>query len=185
MTRRDLLRAGVCAGFTVTALPRALVAEWRHAVERGLTERPYLDAALRAERWLRSTAIDTASGRTWPVTSGEAKRGAPESTLYSGAPGVVLFYVELHAATGEHRFLDEAVRGALEIASTIPEPGARVAQAGLYEGLAGHVFVLQTVHRASGRKELLVAAERGARALAASATRSEDGSVSWTAVTLR
>ena len=183
MTRRDLLRAGVCAGFMVPALPRALVAEWRRAVARGLTERQYLDAALRAERWLRSTAIDTASGRTWPVTSGEPKRGAPEPTLYSGAPGVVLFYVELHAATGERRFLDEAVRGGLEIASTIAEPGARVAQAGLYEGLAGHVFVLQTVHRASGRADLRTAAERGAKALAASATRAEDGSVSWSPVT--
>ena len=183
MTRRDLLRAGACAGFTVPALPRALVAEWRRAVERGLAARPYLDAALRAERWVRSTAIDTANGRTWPVTSGEPKRGAPESTLYSGAPGVVLFYVELYSATGERRFLDEAARGASEIASTIPEPGARVAQAGLYEGLAGHVFVLQVVHGASGRKDLRVAAERGAKALAASATRSEDGSVSWSAVT--
>jgi lantibiotic modifying enzyme len=183
MTRRDLLRAGVCAGFMVPALPRALVAEWRRAVERGRTERPYLDAALRAERWLRSTAIDTADGRTWPVTSGEPKRGAPESTLYSGAPGVVLFYVELHAATGERRFLDEAVRGALEIASKIPEPGVAVVQAGLYEGLAGHVFVLQTVHRASERRELRAAAERGAKRLAAAATRAEDGSVSWSPVT--
>jgi lantibiotic modifying enzyme len=167
----------------VPSLPRAVLAEWRRSVARGLTERPYLDAALRAERWLRSTAIDTPHGRTWPVTSGEPKRGAPESSLYSGAPGVVLFYVELYAATGERRFLDEAVRGALDIASTIPEPGSRVAQAGLYEGVAGHVFVLETVHRASGRADLRAAAERGAKALAAAAIRAEDGSVSWSPVT--
>jgi lantibiotic modifying enzyme len=183
MTRRELLRAGLCAGLAVPALPRALLAEWRRAIALGIAERPYVDAALRAERWLRSVAIDTAAGRTWPVTSGEPKRGAPESSLYSGAPGVVLFYTELHAFTGERRFLDEAIRGALEIASKIPEPGARVTQAGLYEGLAGHVFVLQTVHRASGRDDLRAAARRGARALAATGTRAGDGSIAWSPVT--
>jgi lantibiotic modifying enzyme len=117
------------------------------------------------------------------VTSGEPKRGAPEATLYSGGPGVVLFYVELHAHTGERRFLDEAIRGAAEIASKIPEPGIKVTQFGLYEGLAGDVFVLQTVHRASGRNELRDAALRGAKALAAAGMRADNGSVSWSPVT--
>src|SRR6266567_2010379 len=49
MSRRDLLRAGVCAGLSLPALPRIVLADWRRGMRRGLTERPYLDAALRAE----------------------------------------------------------------------------------------------------------------------------------------
>ena len=133
----------------------------------GAVARPYLDAALRAEHWLRSVAIDTAAGRTWPVTPGDATRGVPDPFLYSGAPGVVLFYLELHAFTGERRFLDEAVRGALDIAATMPATGAAVREAGLYVGLAGQVVVLDLVHARSGRDDLRRAALRGARTVAA------------------
>ena len=182
LSRRELLHSALCAGATLPALPRALLAEWRRAVERGATDRPYLDAALRAEHWIRSTAIDSARGRTWPAVPGDAKRGAPESTLYSGAPGVVLFYLELHAFTGERRFLDEAVRGAADIAAAIPESGVGVREAGLYEGVAGHVFVLQAVHRASGRDEFAAAARRGAKAIAAASKTGGDG-VAWNDVT--
>jgi lantibiotic modifying enzyme len=130
LSRRELLHSALCAGAVLPALPRALLADWRRAAERGSSDRPYLDAALRAEHWIRSTAIDSAKGRTWPAVPGDAKRGTPESTLYSGAPGVVLFYLELHAFTGERRFLDEAVRGAVDIAAAIPESAAAVREAG-------------------------------------------------------
>jgi lantibiotic modifying enzyme len=164
------------------ALPSRLLAEWNRAMARGPLERPYLDAALRAEHWIRSMAIVTPRGRTWPCTPGDAKRGAPEPTLYSGAPGVVLFYLELYRFTGDRRFLEEATAGALDLASTIPSPGAPVESAGLYEGLAGHVFVLRAAHRLSGRKPLREAAMRGALALAAAARRSAAG-VSWNETT--
>src|SRR5689334_23521684 len=120
ISRRDAIRVGACAAVAIPALPRFLLAEWRNAIASGKAERPYLDVALRAEHWLRSVAIDTAAGRTWPQTPGHAVRGRPDAFLYSGAPGVVLFYVDLYQATGEKRFADEAVRGALEIAAGIP-----------------------------------------------------------------
>src|ERR1035437_7661720 len=183
LSRRDLLHSGLCAGAVVPALPRALLAEWRRAIERGATDRPYLDAALRAEHWLRSVAIDTARGRTWPAVPGDAERNLLEPELYSGAPGVVLFYLELHAFTGEPRFLDEAVRGALEIAAAVPAVGGAAGEAGLYAGLAGQLFTLQAAHRASGREEFLVAAKRGAKVLASAATATSDGGVAWNDVT--
>jgi len=183
ISRRDLLHSALCAGAMIPALPRVVLAEWRRAIERGATDRPYLDAALRAEHWIRSTAIDTAKGRGWPAIPGDATRGVPEDDLYSGTPGVVLFYLELHAFTGEPRFLDEAVKGAAVIAASVPESASGVAVAGLYSGLAGHVFMLQAVHRASGREEFLSAARRGAKAIAAAAKTSPDGGVAWTDVT--
>jgi lantibiotic modifying enzyme len=179
VTRREMLRLGICSGAGVAVFPHVVIAEWSRAMSRGRSDRPYLDAALRAERWIRSTAIDTPRGRTWPATPGEDGRGAPATTLYSGAPGVVLFYLELHACTGEQRFLDEAVRGALDIAEAIPPANAPVTQAGLYEGLAGHMFVLQATHRASGRDDLRAAAARAAGALALAARPGPRGTVSW------
>jgi len=166
MSRRELLRLGVCAG-GASALPRHLLAEWSRAVRSSSLSRPYLEAALRAEHWIRSTAIRTAAGRTWPCTPNDPKRGAPEQSLYSGTPGVVLGYLELHAFTGEKRFLEEAEAGALELATLIPAAGAGVRDAGLYEGLAGHAFVLRAVSRASENERLAAAALQAAKALAA------------------
>jgi lantibiotic modifying enzyme len=179
VTRREMLRLGICGGAGIAVLPHVVIAEWSRAMSRGISDRPYLDAALRAERWIRSTAIDTRLGRTWPATPGEDGRGVPATSLYSGAPGVVLFYLELHAYTGEPRFLDEAVRGALDIAAAIPAANAPVTQAGLYEGLAGHMFVLHATHRATGRDDLRAAALRAAGALAAAARTGPRGTASW------
>jgi len=183
LSRREAVGLCLAAGAGANALPRRVLAEWRRALELGILTRPYLDAALRAEHWIRSTAITTGKGRrTWPCTPGDAKRGAPERSFYSGAPGVTLGYLELFRFTGERRFLKEAAAGALELASTIPAAGAPVNEPGLYEGLAGHVFVLREVHRLTGRKELYAAAETGAKALAAAAQRSSGG-VAWNDVT--
>ncbi len=154
ISRRELVRFGVCAG-AAAALPPRLLA--------GLSgfKRPYLEVALRAEHWIRSTAIKTAAGRTWPCTPGDSKRGAPELSLYSGTPGVVLGYLELHAYTGDKRFLEEAEAGALELATHPPM------ESGLYEGMAGHAFVLRETARATGNRQLEAAAVAAAKALAA------------------
>lgn len=182
-SRRSFVRSALLAGAAAPALPRALLAEWRLAQSRQASQRPYRDAALRGERWLRSVAIDTPAGRTWPCTPGDARRGLPELTLYSGTPGVILFYLELHGATGERRFLDEAVRGATELATHLPAPGSRTRSAGLYEGIAGHMFTLHAAARASGRADLLDAAKRSARILADSAQGAPGGGVQWSEVT--
>jgi lantibiotic modifying enzyme len=167
LSRREAIRAGACAAVAIPALPRFLLAEWRRAVASGALERPYLDAALRAERWLRSVAIDTAAGRTWPQTPGHSVRGRPDSFLYSGAPGVVLFYLDLYDSTRERRFLDEAVRGALQISASLPTADVKVGAAGLYAGLAGQVVVLDKVQAAADRTDLRLDATRAARLVAA------------------
>ena len=95
VNRREAIRAGACAALAIPALPELLLAEWRRALERGQLQRPYLDAALRAERWIRSVGVDTTAGRTWPQTPGHATRGRPDRFLYSGTPGIVLFYLDL------------------------------------------------------------------------------------------
>lgn len=176
MKRRELMRHGLLAGVGALALPRVLMAEWRQILEAGV-ERPYLEAALRAERWIRSTLGDAAAGKLWPPVPPPGVDTFDRSalTLYHGAPGVILFYLELYAATHEQRFLDEAVRGATALASAVDAAGD--IGAGLYEGNAGVAWVLHETHRASGREDIGAATVRLAKRLAGSAKR--DGDAAW------
>jgi len=169
ISRREALHACLCGAAAAPFLPRALLAAWRDEQSRRPSDRPYLEAALRAEHWIRSVGIDTPAGRTWPCTPGDAERGKPELDLYSGTPGVILFYLELHAATGEPKFLDEAIRGATGLAGEVPPAGTWVRDAGFYAGTAGHMFTLHAVAKASGRADLLDAAKRAASIVAKSA----------------
>src|SRR5881397_1989280 len=91
LTRRDLLRAGAAALGASIVLPQTLSA-WR-----GVHAPPSsnLDVALRAERWIRRSRIETPNGATWPANP--LQPSSVEYDLYNGMPGVVLFYLELHA----------------------------------------------------------------------------------------
>jgi lantibiotic modifying enzyme len=100
-------------------------------------ERPYLAAAEKAARWIISSGQKTADGLTWPV----APLVSPlevNTTLYSGTPGVVLFFGELSRATGSKEYLQLLRGGADHLAAQVPGEKA----AGLYEGLAGLGFAL-------------------------------------------
>jgi lantibiotic modifying enzyme len=100
---------------------------------------------------------------------GAASGGGPGRSLYAGTPGVVAFYLELHAHTGEPRFLAEAVAGAREVASWLPARPHPALAAGLYDGLAGQLTVLRLAHRASGDAGLRAAAARAGALLAQAA----------------
>ena len=99
------------------------------------------DVAAAAGRWILSHTIDTAAGATWPRVPGQDEGG--DVGLYHGSPGVVIFLLELHAATGDSDALDGAVRGARELAhrAMSSEPIAP----GLYTGLAGMSYALDAV----------------------------------------
>ena len=113
LTRRDLLRSALGAAMlglaprTLTALDHVAGEPVPLASRRSSTAASrYRDAAIAAARWLHGARITTAHGITWP-----ADPNAPATVsldLYSGAPGVVLFLLELHAATGDVAHLEEA-----------------------------------------------------------------------------
>ena len=80
-TRRDVIRAGLGAAM-LTAIPagvRRSVAKYRLEPDAR-----YLDAAIRAGRWLQATAIDAPGGKTWPAVPPDAKTA--QVNLYSGSP---------------------------------------------------------------------------------------------------
>jgi len=139
--------------------------------------RPWLDAARESGRWLEAAALPTAAGRAWPAVPGAG--AAPEASLYAGTSGVVLFFLELAAATGDAHALELALSGADELLAELP-PAVAGEGAGLYTGLAGVGFALGETWRATGEARYRAGLERCVTTLASSA-RSVDGlaGVSW------
>ena len=134
-----------------------------------------LDAARRAARWIRSTRIETADGITWPPKPASPERHGP--SLYYGAPGVVLFYLELFHATGDEEWLDEARAGANQMIAGLPDLRASRGP-GFYTGVAGSAFVLEEVRRATGENRYREAARRALRWIHQDAA-ALDGGVAW------
>ncbi|MGP3962172.1 lanthionine synthetase LanC family protein [Nonomuraea sp. 3N208] len=138
-----------------------------------------LTAAVLAGRWIRAAAVDDAHGRTWlanPDARGRSALSAAEpASLYAGAAGIVLFFLELAAATGHEAYLDDAGQGARRLAATWREQ----ADLSLYHGLTGTVVALIEAGWALGDDNL----EQQARAAAeriVRAARPLDGGPGWT-----
>jgi lantibiotic modifying enzyme len=117
-------------------------------------DRPYLDAALGAARWIESCSLRTAKGTAWPSDPRDPK--TVETDLYSGVPGVVLFFLEAYRATGDRAFLMDARGGADFLLASIEDEHGD----GLYEGLAGFGFALEETFKVSGDAKY----QEGARA---------------------
>src|SRR2546425_13365361 len=71
-------------------------------------EPSYREAALEAARWIRASAVQTSPGITWPADPRDPK--SVNNSLYSGAPGVILFFLEAYRSTGDESFLKDAGR---------------------------------------------------------------------------
>ncbi len=177
INRRDVLKSAI-GGMLAAAAPRALLA-LDGVAKSARTDRPHLTNAIRAANWIKRSRIVTEHGVAWPANPLDAK--SVSTDLYSGTSGIVLFLLELHSATGERAYLDEACAGADHIAAAMPgedQPG----ECGLYEGAAGHAFVLDQVWRASGRATYRDAARRAVARIHRRA-QEKDGGVQWSDTT--
>lgn len=90
-----MLSLGVCLAF--------------YAVNCGGRE-TYADEIEQVARWIRASSVQTNVGTTWPGVPGDTK--TINNTLYSGTPGVILFFLEAFHATGDQDFLEDARTGA-------------------------------------------------------------------------
>ena len=106
-------------------------------------------------KWLRSVAIPVGEARAWAGTPA-APKAQPDATLYSGTPGVVLFFLELHNATGDAADLATARAGADWLITRIDAESS----AGLYTGLAGIGFTLTEVWKVTKDQKYRDAANR-------------------------
>jgi len=109
-------------------------------------EKSHLNNAIKTANWLESVKIENLKGITWPADPNDSTSIA--SNLYSGSPGVVLFFLELFHSTKDQKYLKLAKSGADYLIETLPEkvtPG----QTGFYTGIAGIGFVLEETYKAS------------------------------------
>lgn len=106
-------------------------------------ERPYLKAALEAARWIKTSAIQTGQGVVWPADPRDPKTVSRD--LYSGTPGVVLFFLELYRSTGDQAYLKDARAGADDLLAHLADEK----ETGLYEGISGIGFTLTETFKAT------------------------------------
>jgi lantibiotic modifying enzyme len=106
-------------------------------------KRPYLESALQAACWIRASAVQTGKGTTWPAVPENEK--SINNSLYSGTPGVVLFFLEAYYSTGNKTFLADARAGADYLLATLEEEKGT----GLYVGVSGIGFVLEETFKAT------------------------------------
>lgn len=163
ISRRAAVGRTTAAAFALT-LPGALFAQREPAADQAPV-RPYLDAAKQAMRWITTTRIVDARGARWPVAPD--KSADVQLDLYSGTPGVVLFLLEMYAATRDTRALADAVLGADFLIASLPAASAPITGegAGLYTGLAGTAYVLERTFDATREDKYLRAAQQIVRTL--------------------
>src|SRR5258705_537144 len=73
-------------------------------------EKSNLETALEAARWIQASADSTDHGKVWRADPADPK--SANETLYSGTPGIVLFFIEAYKSTGNQNLLKEAQAGA-------------------------------------------------------------------------
>jgi len=104
---------------------------------------PYRVMAGQTAAWIAASAVKGPDGTSWPAIPSEPQPAALD--LYSGVPGVVLFYLQAYASTGAPTYLDQARGGADFLLAKM----AGVQGAGLYEGLSGIAFTLEETFKAT------------------------------------
>jgi lantibiotic modifying enzyme len=139
-------------------------------------ERPYLEAGLKAGEWLKAVAVRTGDGLVWPVDP--ANPATVDESLYSGNPGVVLYFLEARSVTGEEEYLEYARGGANHLLAEIEG----IENNGLYTGLAGIGYVLAEVHKATGEEKYREGALRCAELIRSHAV-AAGGGVEWDGTT--
>lgn len=165
LSRRDLLKLSLWTGAGLTwGAGGALAGQDpapAPAAARPASSRRYLDAAVQAARWIRTTRIEAPGGYVW--LHGPERPEGPKFSheLYHGGSGVVLFLLQLGQVTGDASHLEEAARGASALIAGLPEKiGRDEGQEGLYSGVAGIGFTLEQVHEATGKLEYAQGAVR-------------------------
>src|SRR6266404_2677770 len=131
-----------------------------------------IETALEAARWIQASADYTAQGKVWRADPADPK--SANETLYSGTPGIVLFFIEAYRSTGNQDLLKEARDGADHLLAVF----GREKESGLYEGVAGIGFALLETYRATGNEKYRQGAWQCAALLKARAAKAGKG-IEW------
>lgn len=107
----------------------------------------HLDGALGVEEFLGRQCVETSSGLAWHRVPG----GEPSRTLYHGSAGIILFYLELHRATGDDDYLATAVAAGDDLLAYVLDKVSAGEQLtiAIYSGWPGFVITLTELFKAS------------------------------------
>jgi len=125
------------------------------------TRADYLDTALKAENWISRHAHRTEHGLVWGLAN-----EAPNvylHTLYAGSAGIALYYLELHQATGDSRYLDVAREAGRDLVDYIYRKKQLTCSA--LGGWAGYCFALNEIAKATEDDSFRLAARHCAAML--------------------
>ena len=122
--------------------------------------------------WIRASAVQTEDGTTWPAVPGD--NATINNALYSGTPGVVLFFLDAFYASGDRGYLNDARMGADYLLATLEEEKG----AGLYVGLSGIGYCLEETYKATEEGKYRRGTERCFDLLNEWAEEMEDG-IQW------
>lgn len=117
-------------------------------------DRTYLKAAQQAANWIRLSAVKTEQGTAYLADPGDEK--SIVTNLYSGVPGIVLFFIEAYRTTNDAVYLQDARSGADYLIAHLEDE----TETGLYEGIAGIGFMLIETYKATGDQKYKQAALR-------------------------
>lgn len=137
----------------------------------------YLEKAIQAADWLIVIADRRPDGIAWRAAPYAAETPLDYS-LYSGSPGVILFFLELYHSTGEKRYLNIATRTADHLLNHISNEKAT----GLYVGLSGIGLALDEVYSATKKDKYRKGVMQCIAAIRQKAMHTENG-IHWSPVT--
>lgn len=112
----------------------------------------YVKIAEQTAEWIRSSAVKKENGTIWLADPNDKK--SENLDLYSGSPGVILFFIELSKTTKDKRYLTDAKSGADYLITRLPE----VKENGLYAGIAGIGFAFLETYKATREEKYRQAA---------------------------
>jgi lantibiotic modifying enzyme len=129
------------------------------ATSLSAADRSFLVAAQAAANWIRAAAVRTEQGTAYLADPNDTQSVA--INLYSGVPGVVLFFLEAYHSTGDPTYLQDSRAGADYLIAHLADEK----ETGLYEGVAGIGLALIETFKATRDERYKQAAVRVTRLL--------------------
>ena len=123
----------------------------------GFSQSDYLKISQEISHYLEDVSLKSNDLISWPVMPEKSENVAVN--LYSGVPGIILFYLELYNATSDIKYINIAKKGAQYLISELPDTFPGHYQLGLYTGASGIAFTLNKVYEATGEKIFLKSAK--------------------------
>jgi lantibiotic modifying enzyme len=129
------------------------------AVPLQAADRTYLKAAQKAATWIRAAAVHGEQGTAYLADPTDKK--SIITNLYTGVPGVVLFFLEAYRSTSDAAYLKDARAGADFLLARLADEK----EVGFYVGIAGIGFAFIETYKATGDLRYKQAAMRVTKTL--------------------